>query len=199
MDTIERLTACLNRLPGVGRRSAERMAVKLARDRTGLLADLIRTLQDASKNVCCCSRCGSITSVNDEPCKLCTGHDRDESVLCVVEDPNDIMLIERSAAYRGRYHALMGRISPSRGEGPSSLRIDSLLERIEKEKFKEIILALSTDVEGDSTASYIIELLKDKQIKISRLASGLPAGSGIVYSDPLTLSRAIKWRTPQKP
>ena len=136
--------------------------------------------------------------VNEEPCRLCAGANRDGTVLCVVEDPGDIAIIERSGGFHGRYHALMGKISPGRGSGPEDLRIDSLLDRLSREKFKEIILALSTDVEGDSTASYIIELLKDKNVRLSRLASGLPAGSGIGYSDPVTLARAIKGRTAEK-
>jgi recombination protein RecR len=198
MDFLDKLVSCLGKLPGVGRRSAERMAIRLVRDPNGMLSDLIAALKNASETIRCCSLCGSITTIDREPCKLCTGQDRDGTILCVVEDPGDIAIIERSGGFHGRYHALMGKISPGRGSGPADLRIDSLLERIEKEKFKEVMLALSTDVEGDSTASYIAELLKDKNIRISRLASGLPAGSGIVYSDPITLARAIKGRTIEK-
>lgn len=195
LQSLDKLTACLSKLPGVGRRSAERMAMKLVRDHDGLLKNLLAALEEAGKNVCCCSRCGSVTSVDEEPCRLCTSQSRDGSVLCVVEEPSDIVMIEKSGGFHGRYHALMGKVSPMKGDGPDNLRIKSLLERIEKEKFEEIILALSTDVEGDSTASFITDLLKDKKVKITRLAFGLPAGSGIMYSDPVTLERAIMGRT----
>lgn len=196
MHSLDKLVACLSKLPGIGRRSADRMAMKLVREQDGLLKELIAALEDAGRHVRCCSRCGSVTSVDEEPCRLCTGHDRDSSVLCVVEEPGDIVMIERSGGFHGRYHALMGKISPMKGDGPDNLRIKSLLERIEKEKVEEIILALSTDVEGDSTAGFIADLLKGRKVKVSRLAFGLPAGSGIMYSDPVTLERAIRGRTP---
>jgi len=194
VGALDKLIACLSRLPGTGRRSAERIAVKLVRNPDNLLRDLIVVLEDVRKNVCCCSRCGSVTSVAEEPCSLCTDAGRDGSLLCVVEDPNDIVMIERSGSYRGRYHALMGKISPMRGNGPENLRVELLLERVEREGFTEVILALSTDVEGDSTAGFIDELLGDKNVKVSRLAFGLPAGSGIMYSDPVTLAKAMEGR-----
>lgn len=195
LESLDKLTDCLSKLPGTGRKTAERMAIKLARDHNNLIKNMISALEDVSKNVCCCSHCGSITTIDKNPCKLCTDQRRDSSVLCVVEEPGDIIMIERSGGFHGRYHALMGKISPMKGEGPDNLRIKLLLERVEKEKIKEVILALSTDVEGDSTASFITDLLKNKNVKVSRLAFGLPAGSGILYSDPVTLSRAIKGRT----
>lgn len=152
-------------------------------------------MDEAERELCCCSLCGSITSVDIDPCNLCASPQRDDDVLCVVETPNDIMMIERSGGFHGRYHALMGKLSPMKGDGISDLRIDVLRNRMASHNFREIILALSTDVEGDSTAAYIAEILKDSGIKISRLASGLPSGSGIMYSDSLTLSRALDGRT----
>lgn len=195
MESLDNLCACLSKLPGIGRRSAERMAMKLVRNRDGLLKELIAALEDAGKSIRCCSMCGNITSVENELCRLCTDKNRDGKILCVVEDPNDIIMIERSGGFHGRYHALMGKISPLKGDGPDNLRIESLLERVEKEKFEEIVLALNTDVESDATASFVSDLLKDKDVKVTRLAFGLPAGSGIMYSDPVTLARAIKGRT----
>jgi len=192
---LDKLTACLSKLPGLGRRSAERMALKLVRQPQTLLADLILTLQEARNNVCCCSRCGSVTSVEKDPCHLCKDPSRDSAVLCVVEEPSDVVMIERAGGYHGRYHVLMGKISPMKGNGPSDLRVRSLIDRARKEKFKEIILALSTDVEGDSTASFIADLLSQEKVRVSRLAFGLPAGSAIMYSDPVTLARAIRGRT----
>jgi len=193
MDPIDRVESCLAKLPGVGRRSAERMAAKLARDRA-LLDELVSSLGETRDRVRECSRCGSITTVDREPCRLCTDSTREDGVLCVVEDPNDIDLIERSGAFRGRYHALMGTISPMKGSGPDDLRLKSLLKRIAGEKFDEVILALNTDVESEATAGYIAEVLREKGVKVTRLAYGLPAGSGIRYSDPVTLDRAIRGR-----
>ena len=141
-----------------------------------------------------CRLCGSVTPLTQNPCRLCSDPGRDGEKLCIVEESDDIALIERSGAFRGRYHALLGRISPMRGEGPSDLRLRTLVERLDQEGFKEVILALSTDVEGDTTASFIHDLLKDRPVKITRLAFGLPAGSGIRYSDPVTLSKAIEGR-----
>jgi len=196
-DSLERLASCLARLPGIGRRSAERMAMKLVRD-PGLMKDLSLAIDTAGKTLAGCSRCGSVTAVTDNPCRLCTSPHRDATLLCVVEDASDIELIEKAGSFHGRYHALGGRLSPTKGMGPDNLRVKSLLERVEREKFEEIILALSTDVEGDSTASFVTEMLHGKNVKISRLAFGLPAGSGIGYSDPVTLERAFKGRTAER-
>lgn len=195
MDSLANLTACLSRLPGVGRRSAERMALKLVLDRERLLPDLVAALEQAGKEVRCCSLCGSVTAVSEDPCRLCTGPGRDSGILCVVETPSDILLIERSGGFHGRYHALAGKLSPMKGEEIHDLRLESLAERVRKENFREVLLALSTDVEGDSTAAFIADMLRDANVKISRIAFGLPSGSGIMYSDPVTLARAIAGRT----
>jgi recombination protein RecR len=193
-DILNRLSSSLAKLPGVGKRSAERMALKLARDTGGLVDDLVAALKDTKANICCCANCGSVTSVDENPCRLCTDPGRDGRVLCVVEDPSDVQAIDRCGGYHGRYHSLMGKLAPAKGDGPKQIRVDSLLARIDKEKIEEVILALSTDVEGDATASYICQLLKDRKIKVTRLASGLPAGSGVMYSDAVTLAKAIKGR-----
>ena len=191
---LDRLIVALARLPGVGRRSAERMAMKLVADPGGLRDDLITALQSVKDQVTVCERCGCATAKTQNPCRLCVGPGRDDAVLCVVEDPGDIPLIERSGGFTGRYHALMGRISPMRGEGPADLRLAALYKRIGQEGVKEIILALATDVEGDATAAYICEALKGRNVKVTRLAHGLPSGSAVRYSDPITLARAIKGR-----
>jgi len=194
LTTFETLVGCLAKLPGVGRRSAERMAMRLVLDGGGLLKALAGALNDVDRHLCCCSRCGSITAVSRDPCRLCEDPKRDGHVLCVVEDPADIPMIQQSGGFHGRYHALMGKISPTKGAGPGNVRIRSLLDRVEKEGFREIILAMSTDVEGDATASYIADLLKHTKVKVTRLAAGLPASSAILYSDPVTLAKAIKGR-----
>ncbi len=194
LETLGQLTSCLSKLPGIGRRSAERMALKLVRDKDGLLMELSGLLQEIDGKICLCSECGNIAHVDEDPCSFCTDTTRDNSVLCVVEDPSDMMLIERSGGYRGRYHSLGGRISPMRGEGPEDLRLRALVKRVRAGEFKEIVLALNTDVESDATASFICDLFGDSELRITRLASGLPAGSGVAYSDPVTLARAVAGR-----
>jgi len=191
---LDKLIAALARLPGVGRRSAERMAMKLVAGPGDLRDDLSAALQAVKEQVTACQRCGCATARTQNPCRLCVGPGRDDAVLCVVEDPSDIPLIERSGGFTGRYHALMGRIAPMKGEGPADLRLAALRSRIEQEGVREIILALATDVEGDATAAYICETLKGREVKITRLASGLPSGSAVRYSDPITLARALKGR-----
>lgn len=195
VSALERLTGVLARLPGIGRKSAERMALRLVASRDGLLAELAAALREAQESVAVCSRCGAITTQGEDPCALCTSASRDGSRVCVVEEPNDILMIERSGGFRGRYHALMGRLSPMKGEGPQHMRLNQLRARIREEGIREVILALNTDVEGDATASYIEEFLDGEDLVVSRLAFGLPAGSGIAYSDPVTLARAIRGRT----
>jgi recombination protein RecR len=194
IEPLAKLTSLLSRLPGVGRRSAERMALKLARDSRGLVRDLIGALQDVDAQICECSLCGGITLRTEDPCSLCRDPKRDNRILCVVEDPGDILLMERTSQFRGRYHALMGKISPMKGEGLQDLRVDSLLKRIDKDDVEEIILALNSDVESDATAAFLQHTLSTCNVKVSRLAFGIPAGSEIAYSDPVTLSRALQNR-----
>jgi recombination protein RecR len=191
---VDNLIRSLSKLPGLGRRSAERAALALLRKPELLLDTLVAALQEARATVCCCSVCGGFTSKEHNPCKLCTSATRDDAVLCVVEEPADIYSIERSGGFNGRYHALMGKLSPSRQSGPSELRLGALAERVARGGVKEVLLALSTDMEGDTTAGYIGELLRPSGVRVTRLAFGLPADSGVGYSDPLTLKRAISGR-----
>ena len=191
---VDNLIRSLAKLPGLGRRSAERAALALLRKPELLLDPLVSALKEARASVCCCSVCGGFTSREHDPCKLCTSAARDGAVLCVVEEPSDIFAIERSGGFNGRYHALMGKLSPSRQTGPSELRLRALAERVAQGEVKEVLLALSTDMEGDATAGYIGELLKPLGVRVTRLAFGLPADSGVGYSDPLTLKRAISGR-----
>lgn len=191
---LDQLIAGFARLPGIGRRSAERMALHLVVKRDGLIGELIGALQAVERNVVCCSRCGALTTTAADPCRFCTDQARDGTVLCVVEDPAALLTIENAGGYRGRYHALMGRLSPMRGESAASLRIQELIRRLDTEPVAEIILALDADVESDATASYIRDLLAGRKLKITRLALGLSVGSGLAYSDALTIARAIKGR-----
>ncbi len=196
MDALRTLTECLARLPGVGRRSASRMALSLVRDRAGALRDLTEALRRADETVRCCSGCGSMTAVGQDPCRLCTDPARCDGRLCVVEEPDDIMRIEDSGGFRGRYHALMGRISPLNGEAASDLRVARLLQRVRGGGVEEVVLALSTDGAGEAMAAFLVELLKKEEIQVTRLAWGLPSGSAVMYSDPVTLARAMRGRQP---
>ncbi len=192
-EQLDELTRVLARLPGLGRRSAERAAMALARQPEGLLADLAVALAKA-RTIQGCNRCGALTSRELNPCRLCTDPGRDATLLCVVEEPSDILVIERSGGYRGRYHALLGRVSPARHNGPDDMRLRALARRVREDGVREIILALSTDMDGDAGAALIGELLRPMGVKITRLAFGLPADSGVGYSDPVTLRRAIGGR-----
>lgn len=199
MRLPEELTALielLNRLPGVGRRSAERMALAILRDRDRLGPRLARALERAAEAVVPCARCGTLTRREENPCRLCTDPARDPALLCVVEDPADIAPIEATGAFRGRYHALMGKISPIRGDGPADLRIQSLMKRVREDKIREVLLALNADTESDATAGFLAEHLAATGVRVSRLARGIPSGSGIAYADALTLRQAIRHRIP---
>ena len=191
---IDELEKCLARLPGLGRRSAARAALALVREKERLLKPLAEALEIASGRVRCCSRCGSFTEVGRDPCGICSDPSRDGTLLCVVEDPADILSIEASGAFRGRYHALGGKLSPARRMGPEKLRFAELVDRVVREGVTEVLLAVSTDMDGDATAGYAAEVLRGTGAKTTRLAFGLPADSGIAYSDPLTLRRAINGR-----
>lgn len=191
---VDNLIRALAKLPGLGRRSAERAALALIRKPELLLDTLAAALQEARSTVCCCPVCGGFTSKGHTPCRLCADAARDDSLLCVVEEPADIFSIERSGGFSGRYHALMGKLSPSKLTGPAELRLKELEQRVASGRVKEVLLALSTDMEGDATAGYIGEMLKPSGVRVTRLAFGLPADSGVGYSDPLTLKRAIAGR-----
>jgi len=193
---LDKVCACLSKLPGIGRRSAERMAVGLAGGGDGLLQDLIAALRELADGVVLCSRCGALTPRAEDPCRCCSDPARDGGLLCVVEDPADVLRIERAGGFRGRYHVLGGKLSPMRGQGPAQLRLDSLARRVREEPVREVILALNADVESEATASMIRDLLAGTQAALTRPAMGIPAGSGIGYSDGLTLSRAMAGRQP---
>lgn len=191
------LERCLSRLPGLGRRSASRAALALVREPGRLMEPLMAALKSAQGRVRCCSRCGAFTTVDRDPCDCCTDATRDGKVICVVEEPSDIVSIEASGGFRGRYHALGGKLSPVHHMGPEKLRFAELKDRVVREGIAEVLLAVSTDMDGDATAGYASEVLKGTGAKVTRLAFGLPADSGIAYSDPLTLKRAIANRIAQ--
>ena len=195
MEPLGQLTEALARVPGIGRRTAERLAAHLAREPAGVARELTAALEEARAKLVACKLCGNVTLREENPCHLCADARRDAAILCVVEDPSDIALIERSGEYHGRYFALMGRLSPMRGEGLADLRLPALLARAAA--VQEVLLALNCDVESEATAAYLRHVLAQKlpQVKVSRLALGIPAGSAIAYADPVTLGRAIRGRT----
>ena len=191
---VAELEKCLSRLPGFGRKSAVRAALSLVREPERLLRPLAAALAAAERDVRLCSRCGAFTVAGADPCAVCADASRDGGVVCVVEEPADIVSIESSGAFRGRYHCLGGKMSTMHHIGPEKLRIAELVDRTVKEGFSEVLLALSTDMDGDATAGYVAEVLKGTGARVTRLAFGLPADSGIAYSDPLTLRRAVAGR-----
>lgn len=193
---LDNLIAALNRLPGIGRRTAERMAMMLVQDRKGLIRLLAQSLLAVDDSVTCCTRCGSVTLKVNNPCNLCVGPRRDPHLLCVVEYPSDILKLEESGGFHGRYHALMGKLSSRQGMGVADLRVEKLLDRLADESFEEVVIALGADVESEATAHFLNEILRARGIQVSRIALGLPAGSAIEYSDSATLSYAISGRHP---
>lgn len=191
-EPITALITALAKLPGIGPRSAERIALRLVQTDTGAVKQLADAILQARERIRFCETCGALTE--QSPCSLCTDARRDGSLVCVVERAVDILSIEKSATYRGRFHVLGGKISPLDGVAPEDLRIADLERRLQHELIKEIVLALGTDVEGDATSAYLAKRLARPGLKISRIAHGLPAGTGLEYADELTLSRALEGR-----
>jgi recombination protein RecR len=191
-DSITALTAALGKLPGIGPRSAGRIALHLVQTDSAVVKQLAEILLLAREKIKFCDVCGALTE--QSPCLICTDTRRDASLVCVVERAVDILSIEKSGTYRGKFHVLGGKISPLDGVEPEDLRIAGLEKRLGEEPIKEIIIALSTDVEGDATSHYLAKRLARKGLKISRIAYGLPAGSGLEFADELTLSRALEGR-----
>jgi recombination protein RecR len=189
---LERLIEELTKLPSIGQKSAQRLALHLLRaprEETLRLAESIRTLRE---QVGFCARCGNFSE--QEPCLICSDPERDASVLCVVEQPGDVLAFERTGQYRGRYHVLGGALSPLDGMRPEDLRIRPLLERLRGDEVREIILATNPTVAGEATALYLSKLLAPLGVKVTRIARGVPMGSDLEYSDLVTLARALEGR-----
>lgn len=191
-ESITTLIAALSKLPGVGPRSAERIALHLVQAESGVVKHLAEAIITARERIQFCTTCGALTEKS--PCSICDDARRDGSLICVVERAVDILSIEKSGTYRGKFHVLGGKISPLDGIEPEDLRITELEKRLTSEPIKEIVIALGTDVEGDATSHYLAKRLMRTELKISRIAYGLPAGSGLEYADELTLSRALEGR-----
>jgi recombination protein RecR len=191
-EPVNQLLAALNSLPGIGPRSAERLALHLVQSDPESVRRLAHALLEARERIRACPICGALTE--QVPCAICSDARRDSSLVCVVERPVDILSIEKAGTYRGHFHVLGGRISPLNGVDPDDLRIKELEQRLSTRTIKEIILALATDVEGDATSFYLAKRLGATGVKVTRIAHGLPAGSGLEYADELTLSRALEGR-----
>ena len=190
---IQALVAELKRMPGVGPRSAERIALWMVQSRDARAGDIATAIEGVRSHIHACPKCAYFTS--ETLCEFCTDPHRDSTQLCIVEQATDILPLERTGVFRGRYHALGGRIAPLDHIGPEDLRIGELILRIREEKPTEIILALGSDVEGDATSSYLASLLREHPVTITRIAQGMPAGGGLEHADELTLSRALAGRT----
>ncbi len=191
-EPIVTLTAALGKLPGVGPRSAERMALHLVQADAAHVRHLADAMVHARERIRFCDVCGALTETS--PCAICADTRRDASLVCIVEKAVDILSIEKSGTYHGKFHVLGGKISPLDGVGPDDLRIAGLEKRLASEPVKEIIIALGTDVEGDATSHYLAKRLARPGLKISRIGFGLPAGSGLEFADELTLNRALEGR-----
>ena len=191
-EPIARLIAELTRLPGVGPKTAQRLAFHLLFEPKEDVLRLARAIVHARETVRPCSICGNLTDT--DPCALCSDPARDPTVLCVVEQPRDVVAMERTAQFRGRYHVLHGAISPMDGVGPDDLRIKELLARLGDGQVQEVILATNPNVEGEATAMYLARLIKPLGIRVTRIARGLPEGGDLDYVDEITLSRALEGR-----
>lgn len=192
MTVLERLVMQLSRLPGIGRKSASRIAYFILKSDQEFADRLANDIMDLKRRIRQCSVCGNFTE--DDPCHICTDPRRDQSLVCVVEQSEDVLTIEQTNEYTGLFHVLTGVISPLDGVGPGDLTIDKLMDRIRRGEVGEVIIATNPTVEGDATAMYLVRLLADSGINVSRLASGLPVGGDLEYADKLTLARSIKSR-----
>jgi recombination protein RecR len=188
---VDNLVSQLTRLPGVGTRTAQRLAFHLLRSPKDEALALAQAIEDVKEKVRFCRECGNLTE--EDVCGICLDARRDRTVVCVVEQPVDLLSIERTAEYRGLYHVLGGALSPIDGVDPASLRIDELIQRVERDGIEEVVLATNPTMTGEATASYIADRLR-ASVRVTRLASGLPVGSDLEYADEVTLGRALTGR-----
>ena len=194
MNTLDLLIKNLSRLPGVGKKSATRIAYYLLKKEQGFLDSLAGQISTIKAKIRTCSVCGNYTET--DPCEVCTDLRRDRTLVCVVENSQDVNTIESTNEYHGLFHVLGGVVSPIDGVGPSDLTIDKLVRRVREGEIKEVIIATNPNVEGDTTALYVARAVKDTGVAVSRLASGLPVGGDLEYAGSITLSRSLKGRIP---
>ena len=191
-ESIEQLSEQFAQLPGIGRKTAHRLALYIVKMQREDVVTLARALVNVKDRVRYCSVCSNITEA--DPCPICSNTKRDKTMVCVVEEPTDVLAMERTNEFNGVYHVLGGALSPLDGVGPEDLRIKELLQRLSDFKVEEIILALNSDVEGEATTLYLSKLLKPLCMKVTRIARGLPVGTDLEFADEATLSRALEGR-----
>ncbi len=191
---VQNLIDAFSRLPGVGPKTAARLAFYLLKDDGDIANDLAEALQNLKAETGYCKQCHNITLAGQALCEVCSDDRRDDSLICVVEEPSDVIAIERTGVYGGKYHVLLGVLSPIEGIGPEQIKFQSLLERLQKEPVREVIIATNPTMEGDATALYLQQRISPLGIKVSRLARGLPVGGDIEYADQNTLQRALSGR-----
>jgi recombination protein RecR len=186
-----------SKMPGIGPKSAQRLAFYVLRSPKADVQTLAGAIVKVKESVRFCGICNNLS--DEETCEICKSHSRNKALLCVVEEPNDIITIERSGNFNGMYHVLLGSLSPLDGIGPSELKIDELLERVKKERFKEIIIATDFNTEGEATSLYLVRVLKGSGTKITRVAYGIPVGGDLEYADQATIAKAFEGRREIKP
>ena len=191
-EPLHKLIDELSKLPGIGRKSAQRLSFYILRASEQDAFALADAIRDLKAQLHLCSICHNITDV--DPCQFCSSPTRNRAVVCVVEEPSNIAAIEKTRHFNGTYHVLHGTLSPLNGIGPEQLRIDSLLERARNEGLQEVILATNPTIEGEATAGYIAQLLRGDSLRITRIATGVPAGADIEYADEVTMTRAMEGR-----
>lgn len=191
-ESLNNLIGEFQKLPTIGRKSAERLAMNIVERDEVDINDFSKALMEVKEKIHKCEICGNLTE--QEICDVCKDITRDEDFICVVEDVKDLIAIEKSGAFHGKYHVLGGLIAPSDGIGPDELNIDKLLKRIDDEGINEIILAISSTIEGETTTLFLTSLLNEKDVRVSKIAQGIPVGSNLEYFDQLTLERAIEDR-----
>ncbi|SHH29949.1 recombination mediator RecR [Tepidibacter thalassicus] len=189
---IERLIEEFTKLPGIGKKTAQRLAFHVINMNISDVEKLSNAILEAKKEIKYCSICCNITDKN--PCSICSNKNRDEEVICVVEDPRDVAAMERTKEFKGKYHVLHGVISPMDGVGPDMIKIKELIERLGNQSVKEIILATNPTIEGEATAMYLARLIKPLGIKVTRIAHGLPVGGDLEYADEVTILKALEGR-----
>ena len=192
-DPVVKLIDELRRLPGVGGKSAQRMAFHILRAEQASIDGLIAAINDVREKIVLCSVCYNITDA--DPCRFCTNETRDRSTILVIEEPHNLVTIEKTREYRGLYHVLHGALSPIRGIGPDELKIRGLLERLRTDEVKEIILATNPNTEGEATANYVGKLLRPLGLRVTRIAMGVPVGSDLEYADEVTMHKSLVNRT----
>jgi recombination protein RecR len=190
--SLQRLISALHRLPGIGPKSAQRLAFHILKSSRAEANELAQAILGAKEKMKSCSVCGNIT--DSDPCSICDDSTRDGSTICVVEQPQDIFVFEKMGEYKGTYHVLMGALSPLDGVGPDDLKIKELLTRIEQGKIREVIIATNPNVEGEATSTYLSKVIKPLGVKVTRLAQGMPMGGDLEYADEVTLSKALEGR-----